>query len=149
MRPRRGRSAKQTNVQQPRCVLDSGGLTSLVGGSQRAREWLRWVVEHDGTLCVPTPVLVESTTGDGARDAEVNRILGVLERAATVLQAPDEATARRAGRLRYRAKTDDGIDALVAATAIGDGSPAVILTSDPDDLERLLQDDPRVSVRSV
>jgi hypothetical protein len=72
-----------------------------------------------------------------ARDAEVNRILGVLERAATVLQAPDEAIARRAGRLRYLAKTDDGIDALVAAAAVGDGSPAVVLTSDPDDLERL------------
>jgi hypothetical protein len=146
---RRGRSPKRTKVYPPRCVLDSGGLTALVGGSQRAREWLRWVVEHDGAICVPTAILVESTTGDGARDAEVNRILGVLERAATVLQAPDEATARRAGRLRYLAKTDDGIDALVAAAAVGDGSPAVVLTSDPDDLDRLLQNDRQVSVRAV
>jgi serine/threonine protein kinase len=103
----------------------------------------------DFGICVPTPALVESTTGDGARDAEVNRILGVLERAATVLQPPDEATARRAARLRYLAKTDDGIDALVAAAAVGDGSPAVVLTSDPDDLDRLLRDDRRVSVRAV
>jgi predicted nucleic acid-binding protein len=146
---RRGRSLKRAKVHPPRCVLDSGGLTALVGGSQRAREWLRWVIEHDGAICVPTPILVESTTGDGARDAEVNRILGVLERAATVLQAPDEATARRAGRLRYLAKTDDGIDALVAAAAVGDGSPAVVLTSDPDDLDRLLQNDRQVSVRAV
>jgi hypothetical protein len=98
---------------------------------------------------VPTPVLVESTTGDGARDAEVNRILGVLERAARVLQAPDESTARRAGRLRYLARSDDGIDALVAAAAVGDGSPAVVLTSDPDDLERMLQRDRHVTVRAV
>jgi hypothetical protein len=146
---RRGRAAKRAKVNPPRCVLDSGGLTALVGGSQRAREWLRWVIEHDGAICVPTPILVESTTGDGARDAEVNRVLGVLERAATVLRAPDEATARRAGRLRYLAKTDDGIDALVAAEAVGDGSPAVVLTSDPDDLERLLQNDRQVSVRAV
>jgi len=146
---RRGRSVKRAKVYPARCVLDSGGLTALVGGSQRAREWLRWVIEHEGTICVPTPILVESTTGDGARDAEVNRILGVLERAATVLQAPDEATARRAGRLRYLAKTDDGIDALVAAAAVGDGSPVVVLTSDPDDLERLLRRDRRVSVRTV
>jgi hypothetical protein len=130
-------------------VLDSGGLTALVGGSQRAREWLRWVIEHDGSIVVPTPILVESTTGDGGRDAEVNRILGVLQRAATVLQAPDESTARRAGRLRYFAKTDDGIDALVAAAAVGDGSPAVVLTSDPDDLDLLLQNDRQVSVRAV
>ena len=143
------RSPGRVKLRRPRCVLDSGGLTALVGGSQRAREWLRWVIEHDGALCVPTPVLVESTTGDGGRDAEVNRILGVLERAARVLQPPDESTARRAGRLRYLAKSDDGIDALVAAAAVGDGSPAVVLTSDPDDLRRLLQRDPQVSVRVV
>ena len=146
---RRGRSPKRDKVRPPRCVLDSGGLTALVGGSQRAREWLRWVIEHDGSICVPTPVLVESTTDDGRRDAEVSRILGVLQRAATVIQAPDESTARRAGRLRYLAKTDDGIDALVAAAALADGSPAVVLTSDPDDLDRLLQSDRQVSVRAV
>src|SRR5687767_4919032 len=106
----------------PRCVFDSGGLTALVGGAPRARAWLRWVVENAGSIHVPTPVLVESTTGDGARDAEVNRILGILERAASVLEAPDEATARRAGRLRYQADFDDGIDALIAAAAISDRS---------------------------
>jgi hypothetical protein len=89
-------------------VLDSGGLTFLVGGSQRARAWMRWVTEHDGAICVPIPVLVECTSGDGTRDAEVNRILGILERAARVMKAPDEKTARRAGRLRYLAKSDDG-----------------------------------------
>jgi predicted nucleic acid-binding protein len=132
-----------------RCVLDSGGLTALVGGSQRAREWLRWVVEHEGSIQVPTPILVESTTGDGARDAEVNRVLGILERVAEVLRAPDEQTARRAGRLRFLAGSDDGIDALVAAAAVADGSPAVLLTSDPGDLERLLELEPQVHVRKV
>lgn len=134
---------------RPRCVLDSGGLTALIGGSQRAREWLRWVVEHDGHIEVPTPILVESTTGNGARDAEVNRVLGILARAAAVLQAPDEAVARRAGRLRFLAGSDDGIDALVAAAAVANGSPVVLLTSDRDDLERLLQNDPQVHVRKV
>ena len=133
----------------PRCVLDSGGLTALVGGSQRARAWLRWVVENSGSIRIPTPVLVESTTGDGGRDAEVNRILGVLERAAAALEAPDETTARLAGRLRYRAGSDDGIDALVAAAAIKDGSPAVLLTSDPHDLARLLESERQVAVRAV
>jgi hypothetical protein len=98
---------------------------------------------------VPTPVLVESTTGTPRCDAEVNRILGVLERAAAVLEAPDETTARRAGRLRHAAKSDDGIDALVAASAVGDGSPAVLLTSDPDDLARLLMAVRTVHIRGV
>lgn len=79
----------------------------------------------------------------------MNRVLGVLERAARVLLAPDEATARRAGGLRFLARSDDGIDALVAACAVGDGSPAVLLTSDPGDLERLLQREPQVTVRGV
>jgi predicted nucleic acid-binding protein len=133
-------------------VLDSGGLTALVGGSARARAWLRWVIEHEGSVRVPTPVLVECTTGDGRRDAEVNRVLGILERVAAVLEAPDEATARRAGALRFAAGSDDGIDALVAAAAVGAGGafgPAVVLTSDPDDLERLLVNEPQVHVRRV
>lgn len=109
------------------------------GGSQRARAWQRWTVENTGMIRVPTPVLVGSTTGDARRDAEVNRILGVLERAAAaVLEVPGEATARLAGRPRFRAGSDDGIDALVAAAAISDGSPAVLLTSDPHDLATLL-----------
>lgn len=133
----------------PRVVLDSGGLTALVGGSHTAREWLRWIVDHDGTITVPTPVLVECTTGDGARDAEVNRVLGILERAAAVLESPGEVIARNAGALRFRARTDDGIDALVAASAASDGSAAVVLTSDPDDLRRLLADATHVHVQKV
>lgn len=133
----------------PRCVLDSGGLTALVGGSQRARAWLRWILEEGGSIRVPTPILVECTTGDGGRDAEVNRILGVLARAAAGLDAPDETMARLAGRLRYQARSDDGIDALVAAAAVADGSPAVLLTSDPADLQRLLTKHPQVHVRAV
>jgi hypothetical protein len=115
-------------------------------GQRWARAWLRWIVEHDGTTVIPTPVLGETTTGDAARDAEVNRILRVIEQASAVLRAPDEGTARRAGR---RARTDDGIDALVAAEAVGDGGPCVLLTSDPDDLARLLSADPQVAVRTV
>lgn len=136
-------------VALPRCVFDSGGLTALVGGSQRARAWLRWIVEHAGAITIPTPVLVESTTGNGARDAEVNRILGVLQRAAGALEAPSEATARLAGRLRFDARSDDGIDALVAAAAVGDGSRCVLLTSDPDDLSSLLAAQPQVHIRTV
>lgn len=133
----------------PRCVLDSGGLSALVGISLRARTWLRWIVEHDGTVEVPTVVLVETTTADGGRDAEINRVLRVLSQSAAALVSADEATARRAGQLRFRAGTDDGIDALVAATAVRDGSPCVLLTSDAGDLKRLLVGANQVAVRPV
>ena len=144
MKPRRAAA-----VTRPRCVLDSGGLSVLGGRSQRARAWLRWIVVHDGTVTVPTPVLVETITGDAGRDTEVNRVLGVLQHETSVMVAPDEATARRAGRLRFRARTDDGVDALVAAAAVGDGSPCVLLTSDHGDLERLLVNEPQVAIRAV
>jgi hypothetical protein len=130
-------------------VLDSGGLSALVGTGHEARARLRWIVQHEGSIVVPTPILVESTTGNSGRDAEINRVLGVLERASAALHAPDERIARRAGELRFRAGTDDGIDALVASAAIGDGTPTVVLTSDPDDLERLLEGEQHVSVRKV
>ena len=143
------KARRASALAQPRCVLDSGGLSVLGGRSQRARAWLRWIIMHDGTVTVPTPVLVETTTGDAGRDAEVNRILGVLQQESSVMVAPDEATARRAGRLRFRARTVDGVDALVAAAAVGNGGPCVLLTSDREELERLLVNDPQVAVRTV
>lgn len=143
------RTRQRRQPELPRCVLDSGGLAALAGGSHRARAWLRWVVEHDGAIWIPNPILAECTTGDGGRDAEMNRIVGVLERAMAVLVAPDETTARRAGKLRFLARSDDGIDALVAAVAVGDGSSAVLLTSDPHDLQRLLEREPQVHIRAV
>jgi predicted nucleic acid-binding protein len=132
-----------------RCVLDSGGLSALCGRSTHARAWLQELLARDGAIVVPTPVLVEATTGESGRDAEVNRVLQVLQRATGVLSAPDEATARRAGRLRYGARTDDGIDALVAAAALVDDRPCIVLTTDPRDLEELLADYPQVAVVRV
>lgn len=139
----------QTSAALPRCVLDSGGVTALVGPSQRARAWLRWIAEHDGAIDVPVAVLVEIITGDAGRDAEVNRVLDVLARAGAGLSRPDEMTARRAGALRFRARSDDGVDALIAAAAIGDDTPCVLLTSDPDDLSRLLVRHAKVEVVRV
>ncbi len=117
-------------------VLDSGGLSALTGASARARTWLRFALEDDRDVIVSTVVLAESTTEDGARDAEVNRILRKLGRDSVV--APSERTARIAGGLRFRAKASDGIDALVAAAAVENGPPCVVLTSDPRDISKLL-----------
>ena len=128
----------------PRCVLDSGGLTALLGRSQKARAWLRWLALHGGEVVVPAAVLSECTTGNAGRDAEVNRLLGAFAVAVTT-----EATARLAGAMRFRARTDDGIDALVAAEAAVAHVPTVLLTSDAGDLGRLLGGTKHVSVQRV
>jgi predicted nucleic acid-binding protein len=128
----------------PRCVLDSGGLTALLGRSQKARAWLRWLALHGGEIIVPAAVLSECTTGDAGRDAEVNRVLGAFAVVVTT-----ESAARLAGAFRFRARTDDGIDALVAAEAAIAQVPTVLLTSDPGDLGRLLSGTKQVNVQRV
>jgi hypothetical protein len=98
-------------------------MTSVAEASQRA----------GGVLIVPTVVIVETTTGNGPRDAQVNR---VLKKA--VKDTFDEGLARRAAILRYRAGRGRGgtVDAIVVATA--EASPGrTVITSDPDDLREL------------
>jgi len=48
-----------------------------------------------------------------------------------------ETEAHEAGRLLGRTKTADVVDAVVVATALR--QRATILTSDPDDIERLVR----------
>ncbi len=132
-------------------MLDSGGLSALFGRSTQARIWLRWVVDNDGDVVVPVAILSESTTGDGRKDAEANRVLSVLRRNGAGLTDVDEPTARRAGSLRHRAGAPlpSAIDALVAAEAAAGKRPCVILTSDPADLERLVGGADNVTVKAV
>jgi hypothetical protein len=102
-----------------------------------------------GAALLARPIVRRRTTGSPARDAEVNRVLAVLGRYARAFASPDEATARLAGSLSFAARTDDGIDALVAAEAARVASPTVVLTSDPTDLQRLLLRSAHVSVQRV
>lgn len=77
-------------------------------------------------------VVAETTRGNGPRDAPVNLVL------AECGPPPElsEDVARRAGRLLASSKMNVTVDALVVAEAI-ERAPAVVLTSDPDDLRRL------------
>jgi predicted nucleic acid-binding protein len=99
-------------------------------------------------VAIPAVVLAESTTGNGPRDAAVNRVIAAVGGA--VLPA-DESTARRAGALRYRARSDATIDALVVAAAAGVGADALILTGErrADHLRQLASGLPAVRVEAV
>lgn len=89
-------------------------------------------------------VVTETTRGSGPRDAAVNLVLHRLEPHPLL----DEPTARRAGVLLGRSNTPHTVDALVAAEALRQ-APAVVLTSDPSDLRRLLHDEHDVHVEPV
>ena len=77
-----------------------------------------------------TPVLVESLTGHGGRDAPANRLLKTCDVVADI----DERLARRSAYLRTAAAHGSAVDALVVAAAEPHGS---VLTQDADDLEAL------------
>lgn len=94
-----------------------------------------------GIVVVPVIAIVESTVGNGRRDARVNLR---LKSAKTVeLTLP---LARTAARLRAAVSTKaSAADAVVAATAVERGA-AVVVTSDPGELGALCADS---SVRVV
>ena len=89
-------------------------------------------------------VVAETVRGNGPRDSPVNLVL-----AQTSPQHPlTEVLARAAGHLLGAAKSSATIDALVVAEAI-DCAPAMILTSDPDDLRALLGDHRGVTIEQI
>lgn len=112
-------------------MLDSGGLSRLSQRNRRAAALIEALQEENlWPPVVPTIVLAESTTGAARTDANLNRLLKSCE----VEPVVAEATARRAGHLRARARRGSAVDALLVVLAEPGGT---VLTGDPDDLEAL------------
>ena len=115
-----------------RLILDAGALIALARGDTRARAVLELALDERLLVQLPTPVLAQVHRGD--RDhARSDRIL----RSVDEFVPTTAAVARHAGVLLGRAGLADAIDAIVAAEAL-DGAPAAILTSDLDDITRLV-----------
>lgn len=116
-------------------VFDSGGLSAWAASRPPADvlDVLEVVARIGGVAVVPSAVIVEASTGHGARDARVNRR---LEQSLIDLCTVDRA--RRAARLRFDAGRDvSAVDAIVVATAER-SLQSVIVTSDPKDLRALV-----------
>lgn len=115
-------------------ILDSGGLSAWARRTPPVTllTELEAAQRADGIVVVPTITVVESTTGDGSRDAAVNRRVKFATAASL-----DLPLARVAASLR--ATVSDAVsaaDAVVVATATRHPEP-VVITSDPDDLRAL------------
>lgn len=112
-------------------VLDSEGLSRFSQRNRRAAALIEALqAENLWPPVVPTIVLVESTTGAARTDANINRLL----KSCDVEPVVAEATARRAGQLRGRARRGSAVDALLVALAEPGGT---VLTGDTEDLEAL------------
>lgn len=132
-------------------VLDSEGLSKLAAGDSRARAYLETARLRGARVVVSAVTLTEVLRG-GPRDASVHRVLSRI-----VVMPVTPELGRTAGELLGAAGMSGhrcAIDAVVAATALQQGRPVVLLTSDPDDLTRLVEEpghpkDQRVVVAHV
>lgn len=109
-------------------VLDAGALIAIDRGDRLVGAMLR-VLQQRRTPALTSGAVIAQVWREGRAQARLARLLqGVAVRA---LGAGDD---RRTGELLRVARTDDVIDAHVAL-ALEDGDR--LLTSDPEDLERL------------
>jgi predicted nucleic acid-binding protein len=121
-------------------ILDSDGLSKLAVGDPRSQARLHAALARRAEIVVSAVTLTEVLRG-GRRDAAVHRVL------ARVTVVP---VSRGLGRLAGELLGSVGlsghrhaIDAVVAATALSLPRPAVLLTSDPDDMSRLVDEPDR------
>jgi predicted nucleic acid-binding protein len=127
-------------------VLDSEGVAKLATGDARTRAYLDSARARRAQVAVSAITLTETLRG-GPRDATVHRVL------ARVTVVPVTAQiARRAGELLgatglsgHRCATD----AVVSATALELERPIVLLTSDPDDMNRLVEEPDRPKAERI
>lgn len=110
-------------------VLDAGALIAHERGARRVAHVLRAAERHGRDVRIPSVVIAQAWR-DGRRQVLLARLL-----AGSIIDPVDDELARRAGELLGRTGTTDAIDAIVACVAAREG--ATIITSDPDDLQRL------------
>jgi predicted nucleic acid-binding protein len=121
-------------------VLDCEGLSKLAAGDQRTRGYLDSAREKSARVAVSAITLTEVLRGS-PRDAPVHRVLSRINVAPVT-----GAIARRAGELLGTTGLSGhrcAIDAVVAATALEMERPVLLLTSDLDDLGKLVEEPER------
>lgn len=121
-------------------VLDGEGVSKLASGDGRVRGYLEAARARRARVAVSAITLAEVLRGD-ARDAAAHHVISRI----TVVPVSAEI-ARRAGELLGKTGLSGhrcAIDAVVAATALEMERPVVLLTSDPDDLTKLVEEPER------
>jgi predicted nucleic acid-binding protein len=127
-------------------VLDSEGLSKLAAGDARVRGYLSTALARRAQVAVSAITLTETLRG-GSRDATVHRVLSRINVVPVTVQI-----ARRAGELLGTTGLSGhrcAIDAVVAATALGLERPIVLLTSDLDDLNTLVEEPDRPKAERI
>lgn len=114
-------------------VYDAGALVAAERNDRKFLTRHEEAVRREYRILVPAPVLTQVWRG-GQRQVGLTRVLR-----ACVVEPTTEPVARLAGVLLARRGTSGAVDAIVAATAVT-ARAAVVVTSDPEDLELLFGD---------
>jgi hypothetical protein len=117
-------------------ILDAEGLVKLAGGDRDVLSLARDVHDRDGSVVTAASTIAEVLRGS-PRDAAVHRVLNTV----TVV-AIGKAHGRLAGELLGLTGLPGrcAMDALLAAVALSQPRPAILVTSDPDDLAKLTEE---------
>lgn len=119
-------------------ILDADAITKVARRDRRVRLMLeRLTTERQAVLVVPLVGVIQALA-EGTSEGAVERVL----RATLSLSGLDVARARVAAHLLRDAGTRDVADALICGEALM-RVPCVLITSDPGDMRRLLDADPR------
>lgn len=111
-------------------VYDAAILVAADRNERRAWAEHRARLEFGVVPLVPTPVIAQVSRSP--RQVQLRRFL-----TGCMVVPLGETEAHEAGRLLGMTKTSDVVDAVVVTTALR--KRATILTSDPDDIERLVR----------
>lgn len=110
-------------------TFDSGALIAVEKNASRIRSLLRKRNGDAGRVTVPAAVLAQVWRGNSPL---VARLLS-----GATIEDLDETMAKAVGLLLASSRTADVVDAVVVVGAIRRGD--AIVTSDPDDIRRLLE----------
>jgi hypothetical protein len=111
-------------------VLDAGALVAIERGDREVVALLKGELQHGRVPVTHGAVVGQVWRGGSGRQATLARLLPALE-----IVPVGAALGRRAGVLLGRARSSDVVDAAVVLLAV-DGD--AILTSDPEDIDRLV-----------
>ncbi|WP_433178876.1 type II toxin-antitoxin system VapC family toxin [Actinoallomurus sp. CA-150999] len=126
-------------------VLDSEGVSKLADDHPHLVSFVAKARKRQANVVTSAVTLAEVLRGS-RRDAAVHRVLKKVD----VVPLTREL-GRTAGTLLGRSGLPGTatIDAMVAATALDQPRPVVILTSDPNDLKSLIEGEVGVGVLAV
>jgi predicted nucleic acid-binding protein len=132
--------ARQRRVAEGALVLDAQGIVKLAAGDPAVRALVQTAHRRYDNVVTAASTLAEVLRGGGA-DARIHRILQRV-----TVASIDKEAGRKAGELLGATGLSGhrfAVDAMLAVVALAQPRPALLLTSDPDDMARLTEEPDR------